>query len=47
MEIFLINSLFGNDIMTQCCPGYVGSFLLDIRAELRPENKGRKEERED
>lgn len=47
MELFLLNSLFGNDLMTVCCPGYVGSFLLDIRAELRSENNGRKEERED
>lgn len=34
-------------MMTQYCPGYVGSFLADIRAELRPENKDRKTGRED
>lgn len=42
METFSLDLFFSNDMLTQYCPGYVGGFLADIRAELRPENNGKR-----
>lgn len=46
MEIFSLDFSFGNNVMTQYCPDYVGRFLVDVRAELRLANKDSKKGRE-
>lgn len=46
MKIFSLRLFFGNVKVTQYCPGYVGSFLAGIMAELGPDMlTGRRKEK--